>query len=411
MTAIIAAMHANPQATPMPKMAKHNLTKPYWIKAARTAARITVLGAITLLAACQSSVPRGGRAPNAASKPDPIIIPADGKHRIALLLPITGPDGDVGRSIANATAMALIDTKNTQVSVQTYDTALGVDMAAKRAMNDGSMLILGPLRGDSVAQVAGIARTRNVPIISFSNDASVAGRNVYMLGQLPNQSVDRIVRYAKGRGLNRFAAIVTRNVYGQRASVSVTNSVKNAGGTIVGIQETDGSAASLNAAVQRVKSAGPVDAVLITATGKSAIAAAAALRGAGINAQILGTEQWNVDTSLSGSTIMRGAWFASVSDGFFRQYAPKYRTRYNKTPLRLSSLGYDSILLVGKVAPDWKLGTTFPIRNLTDNGGFIGLDGAFRFQPSGLSERMLEVQEVQGGQFVTIDAAPKTFSN
>jgi branched-chain amino acid transport system substrate-binding protein len=349
--------------------------------------------------------------PNTASKADPIIIPADGKHRVALLLPITGPDGDVGRSIANATAMALIDTKNNKVSVQTYDTAVGVEVAAKRAMADGSMLILGPLRGDNVVEVAGIARSRNVPIISFSNDVSVAGRNVYMLGHLPNQSIDRIVRYAKGRGLNRFAAIVPRNVYGQRASSSVNTSVRDAGGTLLGIQEIDGSAASLNAAVSRLKASGSVDAVIIADGGKSAIATATALRGAGITARILGTELWNVDTGLGSSSVMRGAWFASVSDGFFRQYAPKYRARYNKIPLRLSSLGYDSILLVGKVEPEWKLGTTFPIRNLTDNGGFIGLDGAFRFQPNGLSERMLEVQEVQRGQFVTIDAAPKAFAN
>jgi branched-chain amino acid transport system substrate-binding protein len=397
MTGIFAAGNTNSQAT-----RKAGL---------KPAIRLAVLCAVTLLAACQSVVPRGGKVPNTASKADPIIIPADGKHRVALLLPITGPDGDVGRSIANATAMALIDTKNNKVSVQTYDTAVGVEVAAKRAMADGSMLILGPLRGDNVVEVAGIARSRNVPIISFSNDVSVAGRNVYMLGHLPNQSIDRIVRYAKGRGLNRFAAIVPRNVYGQRASSSVNTSVRDAGGTLLGIQEIDGSAASLNAAVSRLKASGSVDAVIIADGGKSAIATATALRGAGITARILGTELWNVDTGLGSSSVMRGAWFASVSDGFFRQYAPKYRARYNKIPLRLSSLGYDSILLVGKVEPEWKLGTTFPIRNLTDNGGFIGLDGAFRFQPNGLSERMLEVQEVQRGQFVTIDAAPKAFAN
>ncbi len=365
---------------------------------------------IAALVACQTVVPRGGKVP-VVSKPDPIIIPADGKHRVALLLPITGPDGDVGRSIANATAMALIDTKNTKVSVQTYDTALGIDVAAKRALADGTMLILGPLRGDNVIEVANVARTRNVPIISFSNDIGVAGRNVYMLGHLPNQSVDRIVRYAKGRGLNRFAAIVPRNVYGQRANSNIATSVRDAGGSLVSIQEIDGSAASLNAAVQQLKSAGQIDAVMIADTGKSAIATATALRSAGITARILGPELWNIDTSIAGNAAMRGAWFASVSDGFFRQYASKYRARYSKTPLRLSSLGYDSILLVGKVAPDWKLGTTFPISNLTDKGGFIGLDGAFRFKSSGLSERMLEVQEVQRGQFVTIDTAPKTFLN
>jgi hypothetical protein len=106
---------------------------------------------------------------------------------------------------------------------------------------------------------------------------------------------------------------------------------------------------------------------------------------------------------------MRVAWFSSVSDGYFRTFATKYRARYSKAPLRLASLGYDSILLTMRVVPNWKLGTTFPIAQLTDPGGFIGIDGAFRFKGNGMSERMLEVQEIQKGKFVTIDPAPQSF--
>lgn len=106
---------------------------------------------------------------------------------------------------------------------------------------------------------------------------------------------------------------------------------------------------------------------------------------------------------------MRGAWFASVSDGLYRQYADKYRSRYGRAPFRLSSLGYDSVLLTVKVAQNWKVGTPFPISQLTDKGGFIGLDGPFRFMPNGISERALEVQEIRNGSFTVIDPAPRGF--
>ncbi|MFC4291686.1 penicillin-binding protein activator [Sphingorhabdus arenilitoris] len=378
---------------------------------ARAVKRVAALSALALLAACQSVVPKGGNVPVAGPKPDPIVIPADGRHQVALLLPITGPDGDVGQSIANAAALAMTDTNSTtKINLKTYDTALGVAAAAQQAVADGNKLILGPLRGDNVVTAADIARTKNVPIISFSNDIGVAGRNVYVLGHLPSQSVDRIVRFAKAKGKNRFGAIVSNNVYGQRASSNLTISVRDAGGVLVNVQQADDSQASIDAAVARLKAEGPVDAILIGGTGGWARMVAPSLKRSRVNAQILGTELWNIDSRLASSADMRGAWFASVADGYYRQFAEKYRTRYGKAPLRLSSLGYDAILLTSRVSQEWQLGTTFPITNLIDPGGFIGIDGAFRFSGNGLSERMLEVQEVRAGQFTVIEAAPGAFA-
>ncbi|NJM50136.1 MAG: penicillin-binding protein activator [Sphingomonadales bacterium] len=380
-------------------------------KIARPAKRIAALSALALLAACQSVIPKGGDVAGAGPKPEPIVIPADGRHQVALLLPVTGPDGDVGLSIANAAELAMADTNSTvKINLKTYDTALGVAAAAQRAVADGNKLILGPLRGDNVVTAADIARTKNVPIISFSNDIGVAGRNVYLLGHLPSQSVDRIVRFAKAKGKTRFGAVVSNNVYGQRASSNLTKSVLDAGGTLVNIQSADDSQASVDAAVARLKAAGPMDAILIGGTGGWARTVAPSLKKAKVNGQILGTELWNIDGGLSRTAELRGAWFASVADGYYRQFAQKYSARYGKAPLRLSSLGYDAILLTSRVAQQWQLGTTFPITNLTDPGGFIGIDGAFRFSGNGLSERMLEVQEIRSGQFAIIEAAPGAFA-
>lgn len=368
---------------------------------AHRARKLVALAAVAMLAAC--AAPRG---PAPVVTPDPV----DAMHRVALLLPMTGPDGDVGLSLSNATALALADTKANNIQLSTYDTAAGVAAAAQRAVADGNKLILGPLRGDQVPDVANIARPKNVPILSFSNDTGVAGRNVFLLGHLPNQSIDRVVRYARSKGASRFGALVSKSLYGQRASASFTQSVRGAGGTVAGVQEYDGTAA-IDAATKRLAALGAVDAVLIADSGRAALIAVPALRRNGLRtARILGTDLWNIDGSLAGNSAMRGAMFASVSDNLYNQYAQKYRTRFGRAPLRLSSLGYDSILLVARVARGgWRPGTQFPVSQLTDPQGFIGVDGAFRFMSNGLTERMLEVQEIQPGKFVTIDAAPTSF--
>ena len=383
MSASIAATHAQPQAL------------------AGQIKKLLVLASLVLLAAC-STVPR--------SKAPVAVEPSDGMHRVALLLPVTGPDADVGQSIANATALALADTKVTNIRMVTYDTGLGVAAATQRAIADGNKVILGPLRSDNVIEVAEIARPAGVPIISFSNDVGVAGQNVFLLGHLPNQAIERVVLYAKSKGMNRFAGVVSSNVYGQRAQSNLTTAVRAAGGVLVGIQETNGTAASAEAAARRLSQMGAIDAILVADSGRAAITTVPALRRGGLRtAKILGTDLWNIEGTLAGSSPMYGAWFASVSDTLYTQYATKYRARFGKAPLRLSSLGYDSVLLVARVARDWRPGTRFPVAQLTDPQGFIGVDGAFRFNPNGLTDRMLEVQEVQAGKFVTVSPAPSQF--
>lgn len=384
MSASIAATRAQPQAL------------------AGQIKKLLVLASVILLAAC-STVPR--------SKAPVVAEPSDGMHRVALLLPVTGPDADVGQSIANATALALADTKVTNIRMVTYDTGLGVAAATQRAIADGNKVILGPLRSDNVIEVAEIARPAGVPIISFSNDVGVAGQNVFLLGHLPNQSIDRVVLYAKSKGMNRFAGVVASNVYGQRAQSNMTTAVRAAGGILVGIQESNGTAASAEAAARRLTQMGAIDAILVADSGRAAITTVPALRRGGIRtAKILGTDLWNIDGTLAGSPPLYGAWFASVSDTLYTQYAVKYRARFGKAPLRLSSLGYDSVLLVARVARDWRPGTRFPVAQLTDPQGFIGVDGAFRFNANGLTDRMLEVQEIQAGKFVTVSPAPSQFA-
>ncbi|GAB5488004.1 MAG: penicillin-binding protein activator [Parasphingorhabdus sp.] len=380
----------------------------------RSFLRWTGIASVVFLAGCETVVPRGTQPPpTPAPTPPPVTsgLPDDQKHhRIALLVPLSGSNSGIGQSIANATTMALLDTKASNIRMTSYDTAKGVSAAARNAIRDGNKLILGPLLSDNVVATANIARPAGVPILSFSNDAGVAGNNVYILGHIPSQSINRVVDYAKSKGMTRFAGLVPNGVYGQRASSTLLRKVKDVGGTVVSIQTYNRDSKSVEAATKKLAQNGDFQAVLVADNGDMAIRAAPYIRNnASGSAKILGTDLWNTSSKLAGSRPMRGAWFASVSDGLYKQYANKYRTRYGRAPFRLSSLGYDSVLLTVKVARNWKVGTPFPIRQLTDSGGFIGLDGVFRFQSSGISQRALEVQEIRGGSFAVIDPAPKGF--
>ena len=373
------------------------------------------------LAACQSIIPP---APPETVPDQPVqttqpqvetpidnALPSDAqRHRIALLLPLSGKDAAVGQSLANATTLALLDTNASNIRITSYDTARGARAAAERAIADGNKLILGPLLSDNVVAIAQVARNARVPIISYSNDTNVADSNTFIMGYVPTQSIDRVVRYARSQGITKFAGLVPAGTYGQRASSALLSSVKAAGGTVVTLQSFDRSPASLKTALGRMRQDSEYEAILIADSGSSAIRLAPMVRNNGsANARILGTELWNTENALVGEPSLRGAWFASVSDGLYRQYATKYRNQYGSDPFRLSALGYDSVLLTIRIARDWRPGSDFPVDRLRDSGGFVGIDGAFRFTNAGVAERLLEVQQVNSGQLGIVSAAPRSF--
>ena len=377
-------------------------------------ARIAGLGLAMMLAACSTVVPRAAPPPpiaRPAPKPvNPNGLPEDiARHRIALLVPLSGPNAAVGQSIADAAAMALADTGGKALRITNYDTAQGAEVAARKALADGNKVFLGPLLSEDVHAVEAPAAAAGVPVIAFSNDAEAAGDDVWLLGFSPAQSIDRIVRFAKSKGLTRFAALIPPGIYGRNASNTLIRVAEAAGGSVVAMQSYQRSPGSLAAAIQTI-SKEKFDAVLIADSGRIAIASAPLLRKAnGAGVRILGTELWNTDPSLNNSPAMAGAWFASVDDGLFKQFATRYRTRYGRTPYRLATLGYDAVLLTVRIAKDWKVGDRFPVEALADDGGFSGVDGAFRFAKGHIAERALAVHQLGAGGGTIVSPAPSGF--
>lgn len=377
---------------------------------------LVIAGAAALLAGCQV-IPKTGPAATTTAEPTPepsaTALPTDEtRHRVALLVPLTGTNGAVGQSIANATTMALLDTSADNLRITTYDTAMGARSAAEKAVADGNRLILGPLLAEDVPQVLAPARGAKVPLISFSNDTSVAAVDVFVMGHIPEESITRTVAFARGRGATRFAALLPEGDYGQRAQSALTNALRDYGGMLASWESYARGNTSIVSAAQRLKDRGGFDTVLIADSARLATQAADELRsGKGTSTRILGTELWSGEASLLRASALSGALFSAVSDQRYKRYSDSYESRFGSKPFRISTLGYDAVLLTLRVARDWRVGRSFPTSALRDRGGFLGLDGAFRFGGNGVVERAMEVREVKNGDVVVVDAAPNRFTD
>ena len=372
----------------------------------RQARRTLVAGlacSLLALSACQTRAPL---------RPLPGEIEpsvAGAKHDVALIVPLSGEDGPIGTSISNAARLALLDTGNQTIELRVYDSAQGgAAAAAAKAIAEGNRLILGPLLAEEVRAAAPVARKARVPVIAFSNDESVAGDGVYILGFTPHQSIGRVVQFARARGAQRFGGLVPTGVYGQRASQSLAASVQASSATLVSVETFSRTAASVRTAANALNAKGKMDAVLIADSGRIAALAGAAVKP---GPRLLGTELWANDRTIGATPRLRGAWFAAAPEARFAQLVTRYRARYGKIPYRLGSLGYDAVLLTVRAASGWPAGRSFPQRVLTEKEGFVGVDGIFRFRRDGVAERALDVREVIAAGTIVVSPAATAFAD
>ena len=363
-----------------------------------------------LLAGC-AVVPKATGPVTPTGPAENVLPDDDGRHRIALLVPLSGENADVGQSIANATTMALLDTNATNLRITTYDTATGAGSAAARAVADGSKLILGPLLGANTDEIVRVARPKRVPLISFSNDVTTAARDVFVMGHIPGQSVARTVAYARTKGSSRFAALIPHGDYGDRVEAALSTAIVSEGGALMRVEKFARGSSGISAAAKALADKGGFDTVLIADGARLAAIAAGQFKDMTTKPKLLGTELWSGESSVTAAPALRGAWFSAVSDGRYEQFSKSYKSRFGAQPYRISTLGYDAVLLTLRVAREWKPGTRFPTEMMLDSGGFLGLDGPFRFMSSGIGERAMEVRQVGNGSIQVVSPAPARFQD
>jgi branched-chain amino acid transport system substrate-binding protein len=314
--------------------------------------------------------------------------------------------------LRNAAELAITDSATTELTVLVKDDhsgAEGARNAAQEAVNEGAELILGPLFAADVREVGSVARAANRPVIAFSTDTSVAGRNVYLLSFLIESYVDRIVEFAAQRGKKSLAALVPENDYGNVALAEFQAATARVGVRVLTIERYAPGGAG--AAVQRVVALGDqIDALFIPEQAEGMVAVSQALAANNFNnqrVQLLGIGVWN-DARILKLPALQGAWFAAPENAGFNSFAQRYKARFGAEPTRIATLCYDAVSLAAALArAQGQAGFSESV--LTNPSGFNGADGVFRFRADGLNERGLSVLQIGSGGAMTLSPAPKSF--
>tara|TARA_R110001592_G_scaffold20926_20_gene84812 strand:+ start:34457 stop:35770 length:1314 start_codon:yes stop_codon:yes gene_type:complete len=350
--------------------------------------------------------------------------------KVAILLPLTGQHAKLGQSMLNAAQMALFDIGYNNFELMPKDTKGtpdGARAAARSALQDGAKLVLGPVFSTSVKAARQVTQSANVNMIAFSTDWTLANSQTFLIGLLPFDQIERVVRYASANGYKRIGVISPTNTYGNGV-VSAYRAISQQAGVETARIERFSTQDKNMASIMRLfsdydarKSANnaygpPFDAVLMPVGGPTARELGSFLNHYDLRpnqVKRLGTGLMD-DKSLAQDKTLDGAWYAAPDPQSRKKFERRYLSAYRSSPPRIASLAYDATALSAILARIGLKNTGRPAydhRSITNPNGFSGVDGIFRFRPDGIAERGLAIMEYKNGRIVVIDNAPKTFQN
>ena len=342
--------------------------------------------------------------------------------KLGVLLPLSGPTGQIGRVALQSVQLALDMFQqrhaNLDLSLVIRDTGATTDTArrALRALVEEAHVIgvIGPLLSQTAEELAPLADELAVPLVSpFARDSRFPQLSTYAFrNSLTDAMQGRLLAsYATRQlGRRRFAILYPDDTYGTALADHFGEAIAEHDGLVVARVSYAPDTPAPERALQKVR-AETYDALLVPDYADNIARLASELAyDADAGVQLLGTDGWN-DPEIT--TIAAGALDGSVFvDGFFAEsrvphvkaFVNGYRDRHGSVPDLLAAQAFDTLMMCARVLrsgvrtrPEMRLGLA-RIRN------FPGVSGVTSMDAEGDADKVLYVLSVREGRIIQINA-------
>lgn len=369
-----------------------------------------LLLALLLLAACELNI--GGGTPVVNTK-NPVPV--------ALLVPYGSGENNndvLATSLQNAAQLAVSDLGDVKIDLRIYNTAgsaEGAAAAARKAVDEGAKIILGPVFSASASAAGAAVADRGVSVLSFSNNTDVAGGNVFVLGHTFQNTANRMIGYAASQGRRKTVIVHANNLVGEVGRNAIASAISREGTTLAGTSSYEfsqqGVVQALRGISQQVRDSG-ADSIFFTSDSAGALPILAQLLPENSvdpkEIKYMGLTRWDIPSQTLSLSGLQGGWFALPDPALTGSFNDRYRAAYGAAPHPLAGIAYDSIAAVGALVSSGD-SDALSRANLTQSSGFAGVNGIFRLLPDGTNERAMAVVEIQNNEAVVIDPAPRSF--
>ena len=364
---------------------------------------------------------------------------AETTYTMAVMLPLTGPAESVGRAIRTSVETAILKNAPQNLSVSFYDTNGDISETMKTVLSTNPNIIIGPVFAGDTKTVRSI-KPSELPVLSFTSDATAVGNGVMTLGLMPTNGVEEIVKEMKIDNNKKFIIMAPNTASGKLLAGTAKNAASIYDMPLVGIfyydeKDTDSikntakeasmysvrasantrarqvlsdiltnemltpiEESNLNEQLEKLSKTdtighAPYDAVLFLGNGDDTKSLASFLRYYNIGARdanFYGTSMWE-RSDIASDFTMSGSKFVSLPETN-ANFSETYSQISGTTPNRFASFGYDATnIAIGMMYSD-KSNAAY----LLDPSGYIGVDGLIRLKPTGDNERGLRIMELNG---------------
>ena len=340
----------------------------------------------------------------------------DNKIKIALLLPIGSKDNNLsklGKSLRDAAFLAKEDLANNLLEIRTYDTygntRKGI-LAYNVALEEKNEIIIGPYLSTVTKEISNQIPFNSVNILSLSDDPTIVGRKIFILGDTVVNRANNLIQYAINNKKYRFAVIGPVKDDNNKIQSLISNKILMHRGTITFSSYYSNDVSAISDLAQDIKNRiiqTNTDVIIFTGDPDKRMShLAAELADITVNKkdkgiQIMGLTHWENSASILSEPALQKAWFTMPDQRFRSFYENKFIKKFGYTPHPKSNLAYDAVASLGVLH-----------KNLTNNGndyfdkfnglfnrnGFIGIDGIFRFNNDRIAEKELSIIQLISGK-------------
>lgn len=340
---------------------------------------------------------------------------------VALLVPHGSTSAEeqlLARDLENAARLAAADLSGVQIDLRVYGTAGSATQAqnaAIRAVDEGAKIVVGPLHAASANAVAVAMAPRNVNVLAFSNNPTIAGGNLFVLGQTFDTTADRLTSFAVNQGKRRILTVHSNNVAGELGRDAIARAVTSRGAQSAGSVSYQFSQEGVIGAVPAITATAQTnqaDSIFLTANAAGALPLfTQMLPEAGLPpgaVQYIGLARWDTPPQTLELPGVQNGWFAMPDPQRESQFRSRFQAANGNAPHPLAGLSYDAIAAIGALAQSGR-SDALSRGSLIQPAGFQGVTGIFRFRPDGSTDRGLAVVTVRNSQLFILSPAPTSF--